>query len=720
LKEVIMCSRSICLACLAPFLGFVLASTVQAENLGWWKFDEGSGTTVNDFSGNGHDGTVQGTPEWGDGPLGFGGALGFIQTTGAYCDVFDPTGGTGTFTLTWWCLWDGTQSIQHFMTKSNGWGATTAMFQIEVKGGHSNPARVDRLHIAYQAAPQAVLNVIPKNEWAHVGLVFDGTNATSYVNGVDDVGPQPTGIGPNVDAPIIIGASHAAEGRTFQGSLDDMRLFDRVLTKDEIIAIMAGEGGEDLSAYAPDPADGSLHASTWANLTWRPGPSAVTHDVYLGDNYDDVNEGTPETFLGNQADTTLLIGFPGFPVPDGLVPSTTYYWRVDEVDDADPNSPWKGNVWSFSIPPKTAYAPDPADGAEFVDLNVELIWVGGYGAKLHTVYLGESFEEVDSAVGGIPVGTPRYDPGTLEGEKVLYWRVDEFDGVETHKGSVWSFTTPGAVGNPQPANGAVDVPMITALGWTAADNAASHEVYFGTDADAVGNATKASPEYAGAKTLGSEAYDPGKLDWATAYNWRVDEVYPANTVTGLVWSFVTADFISVDDFESYNDIDPPDVESNRIFDKWIDGFGTTTNGALVGNELPPYAEQGVVHGGDQSMPYAYDNNMKTSEATKTLSYPRDWTEGSVTKLSLWHRGGSANAAERMFVALNGNAVVYHDDPEAVLSPRWTEWVIDLQAFADQGVNLANVNTITVGFGTKGSPTAGGSGKVYIDDIRLYR
>ncbi|MHC4146300.1 MAG: LamG domain-containing protein [Planctomycetota bacterium] len=715
-----MCSRSICLACLAPFLGFVLASTVQAENLGWWKFDEGSGTTVNDFSGNGHDGTVQGTPEWGDGPLGFGGALGFIQTTGAYCDVFDPTGGTGTFTLTWWCLWDGTQSIQHFMTKSNGWGATTAMFQIEVKGGHSNPARVDRLHIAYQAAPQAVLNVIPKNEWAHVGLVFDGTNATSYVNGVDDVGPQPTGIGPNVDAPIIIGASHAAEGRTFQGSLDDMRLFDRVLTKDEIIAIMAGEGGEDLSAYAPDPADGSLHASTWANLTWRPGPSAVTHDVYLGDNYDDVNEGTPETFLGNQADTTLLIGFPGFPVPDGLVPGTTYYWRVDEVDDADPNSPWKGNVWSFSIPPKTAYAPDPADGAEFVDLNVELIWVGGYGAKLHTVYLGESFEEVDSAVGGIPVGTPRYDPGTLEGEKVLYWRVDEFDGVETHKGSVWSFTTPGAVGNPQPANGAVDVPMITALGWTAADNAASHEVYFGTDADAVGNATKASPEYAGAKTLGSEAYDPGKLDWATAYNWRVDEVYPANTVTGLVWSFVTADFISVDDFESYNDIDPPDVESNRIFDKWIDGFGTTTNGALVGNELPPYAEQGVVHGGDQSMPYAYDNNMKTSEATKTLSYPRDWTEGSVTKLSLWHRGGSANAAERMFVALNGNAVVYHDDPEAVLSPRWTEWVIDLQAFADQGVNLANVNTITVGFGTKGSPTAGGSGKVYIDDIRLYR
>jgi hypothetical protein len=266
----------------------------------------------------------------------------------------------------------------------------------------------------------------------------------------------------------------------------------------------------------------------------------------------------------------------------------------------------------------------------------------------------------------------------------------------------------------------VDVPMIATLGWTAAETAASHEVYFGTDAGAVRDATKASPEFAGAKALGSEAYDPGKLDWASNYYWRVDEVYPANTVKGLVWSFVTADFISVDDFEAYNDIDPPDPESNRIFDKWVDGFETTTNGALVGNDLPPYAERNAVHGGDQSMPYSYDNNMKTSEATKTLTYPRDWTEGGVTKLSLWIRGGSANAAERMFVALNGNAVVYNEDPDVVLNPRWTEWVIYLQAFADQGVNLANVNSITIGFGTKGAPAAGGSGKVFIDDIRLYR
>jgi len=176
----------------------------------------------------------------------------------------------------------------------------------------------------------------------------------------------------------------------------------------------------------------------------------------------------------------------------------------------------------------------------------------------------------------------------------------------------------------------------------------------------------------------------------------------------------------VDDFEAYNDIDPPDPASNRIFEAWIDGFGTTTNGALVGNDLPPYAERTIVHGGSQSMPYYYDNNSKTSEATLTLAWPRDWTEEGVTKLSLWFIGDAANATERMFVALNGAAVVYHADPDVAQTDVWTEWVIDLQAFADQGVNLANVNTITIGFGTKNSPAAGSTGTMYFDDIRLYR
>ncbi|KPK44335.1 MAG: hypothetical protein AMJ65_03340 [Phycisphaerae bacterium SG8_4] len=74
----------------------------------------------------------------------------------------------------------------------------------------------------------------------------------------------------------------------------------------------------------------------------------------------------------------------------------------------------------------------------------------------------------------------------------------------------------------------------------------------------------------------------------------------------------------------------------------------------------------------------------------------------------------------MFVALDGNAVVYNDDHAVTQIAIWTEWVIDLSAFGGFGVDLTNVNTITIGVGTKNSPEAGGTGKMYFDDIRLYR
>jgi len=481
---------------------------------------------------------------------------------------------------------------------------------------------------------------------------------------------------------------------------------------------------ERKTAFAPQPEDGTMINQTWAVLGWEPGVSAVSHNVYIGDDFDRISEATPDDadfFIGSTAGTSQTIGFPGFPYPEGLVPGTTYYWRIDEVNEADPASPWKGEIWSFSIPPKTAYNPDPADGAESVDPNANLSWIPGFDAKLHTVYVGTDFDEVNNAAGGVPQGTATYDPAApFELEKIYYWRVDEFDAAETYKGDIWSFTTPGAAASLQPVNKAVDVQINSKLAWIPATNAVSHDVYFGTDEDAVRNATTASPEYKGTRASGSESYDPGKLTFDSDYYWRVDAVYNTGTVKGLVWSFTTADFLLVDDFESYNDIDPPDPNSNRIFDLWIDGFGTTDNGALVGNDLPPYAEQNIIHGGSQSMIYRYDNNLKTSEATLTLAYPRDWTEEGVAKLSLWFHGASANSPESVYITLNGNAVVYHDNTAATQKRGWSQWVIDLQAFADQGVNLANVNTITIGIGTKGNPAAGGTGTMYFDDIRLYR
>ena len=122
------------------------------------------------------------------------------------------------------------------------------------------------------------------------------------------------------------------------------------------------------------------------------------------------------------------------------------------------------------------------------------------------------------------------------------------------------------------------------------------------------------------------------------------------------------------------------------------------------------------------MPLYYDNSVGYSEATLTLTYPRDWTEKGVNTLTIWFRGDSDNAAETLYVALNDSAVVNHDNPDAAQITTWTEWNIDLSApggFADQGVNLADVNTIALGLGDRNNPAAGGSGTMYFDDIRLY-
>jgi hypothetical protein len=632
--------------------------------------------------------------------------------------------------------------------------------------------------------------------------------------------------------------------------------------------------GPVLNAFNPSPAESEIYLDTWASLAWSAGATAASHDVYFSDNFDDVNDGTPDSsaFRGNQPSTFLVVGFPGFAYPDGLVPGTTYYWRVDEIE-ADGTTIHKGIVWNFWIPPRKAYDPEPADGTPFIDPDEILSWTAGFNAKLHHVYFGDNFDDVNSGVVGLPQGTTDYTPGPLEHNKVYYWRVDEFDGLNTYKGDVWSFKTakvgggmrgdyyrgmnfenlvmtrldpqidfnwgdPGSpdasvgddnfsarwsgevevaftetytfytntddgvrlwvdgqeliddwedqsaienfgtidlvagnvygllmeyyensggavaelrwsspstpkqlipqaalsppvkAGSPNPPDGAPDVKMMPILRWDAGDYAASHDVYLGTDEEAVRNADTSSPEYKGTKDLGSERYEPEKLTWFTTYYWRIDEVNDVtlgSPWTGNVWSFTTGDFLVVDDFEDY------DIGNNEIWWAWKDGFGYASHptlppyagngtGSMVGDETTAsYTEETIVHGAWQAMPFFYDNNMQGkssySEAELTLDKMRDWTEEDVTQLVLWFHGDGANAPEQMYVKLNGSKVVYHGDAADITRPQWKQWTIDLTSF---GVNLQNVTSFSIGFGNDTNPAPGGSGMVLFDDIRLYR
>jgi len=103
-------------------------------------------------------------------------------------------------------------------------------------------------------------------------------------------------------------------------------------------------------AYNPIPADGAIHPDTWANLNWAEGIGVASYDVYIGDNFDDVNAGTEDTFRGNQVDRFFVVGFPGFPYPEGLVSGTTYYWRIDSIG-TDGTLVNKGKIWKFTASP---------------------------------------------------------------------------------------------------------------------------------------------------------------------------------------------------------------------------------------------------------------------------------------------------------------------------------------------------------------------------------
>jgi len=770
-----------------------LAGGTLAELVMYWPLDEGSGTTAVDVTGNGNDGTINGTANWVPGQNNL--ALDFDGSS-TYIGVSDEIV-RGTWTLAMWIRPRDIPYTSDFYAVWHNDGWSGGVMHLHLRNTTS------LLNADFNTGPDVTsTTVLQEDEWYHAAVTVtdEGTGgSTMYINGILE-DETAGGSGGDYLGPGMFG-NWSGGARFYHGLMDDIRVYDHVLSETEVLSAMAGKVWP--YASSPSPEDGALYSSTWVSLSWKAGGLAASHDVYFGDNFNDVNDAArdSEVFRGNQGLGTefYVAGFAPYAIPEGLVNGVTYYWRIDEVNDADPNSPWKGDVWSFIVPPKTAYDPVPADNAKFIDIeDPALSWTPGFGAKLHYVYFGDDYDTVANAAGAPSTALRTYNPGPLEFEKTYYWRIDESDGTNTYTGDVWSFRTakegggvradyysgmnfdnlmvtrpeeqinfnwgdPGgpdpSVGDdqfsarwtgeveaaftetytfyatgddgvrlwidgqqlvngwidqgpteysgtidleagqryslvmeyyengggavaelrwssastpkqlipqaalslpvranaPSPSNGATGTKMTPILEWNPGDYAASHEVYFGTDANAVANADKDSPEYKGSRALGDESYDPGKLEWFTQYYWRVDEVNDLNPDSpwiGNLWNFTTGDFIVVDNFEDY-DADKP------IWEYWLDGIGFGApgspdffagngTGAAVGDESSSsYMEETIVHSGNKSMPVVYDNNKQGaayySETELTLTEARDWTEEGVANLSLWFRGYPASA-----------------------------------------------------------------------------
>ncbi len=745
-------------------LGLTLTSVSDAALVGWWKFDDGSGDIARDSSGHGYHGTIT-DPLWVEGH--YGGALNFEGTS--YVDVPPESWSTVTTqaTVAFWAYGDPDQQPQAnfifgaFSDPANNearrmcahvpWSNGNIYFDT----GGPNYNRIEKAGNAADYEGTWTFWTFLKNAdtgdqqvYINGELWHSGTGMTNTMEGVTKftIGTKPS----------------LAEG-WYRGMIDDFRLYDEALTLEQIQEAMAGRGPGEEMASNPVPENEATDIPRDVALSWDAGKYAATHDVYFGTVFDDVNtaaRANPMDALARQAQAET-----SYSPPARLDFGTTYYWRIDEVNGAPDNTIFQGETWSFTTEPVgypiesiLATSNGASDGVSTPERTVDGsglndadqhstvsgdMWVAGAPAdeplhiqyefdriyKLHQMLvwnynvqfeklLGFGVKDVtidysENGADWTTLGDAQLNQATATANYAANTTVD-FAGVPARYVRLNVNNAYGAMGQyglsevrflyipaqarqPEPADEATDVSVATALNWRAGREAASHEVYLGTDPNAL----------APAGTAPANSYTPDELALGTIYYWRVDEVNEVEAPAlweGDLWTFTTQEYIVVDDFESYND----DVDAaTTIFDTWLDGWVNET-GSTVGYFSAPFAEQDIVHGGGQSMPFIYDNTgVATSEAD--LELDADWSANGIKSLSLYFYGAEGNSGQ-LYVRINNTRIDYDGPAINLVRPSWQLWSIDLS----QVPNVSNVRSLTIGV-----EGAGASGTLYIDDIRLY-
>jgi len=308
------------------------------EPISHWKLDEGSGTIAYDSAGT-NNGTVYGAV-WTTGQI--GGALSF-DGSNDYVNVgdLDVIVGSNPFTIAGWVnpnLISG--SNREILNKASGTNTYQDQILVRLTSGGKLEGMFSDGSVSGNTITGA--STILLSTWSFLVFSWDGTTNPAgmklYVNGTLDATRQSTCSSiQNLNYPAFIGA-HSNAGSPlnyFNGKIDDVRIYDRALSAQEIFELC--QTGHKGRAFNPNPSDGAVRVDPNVVLGWSPGYQAVSHDVYFGTNYSDVNDGVGDTYKGNYDANSYD--------PNGLALGTTYYWRIDEVG---PGGTTAGPVWSFT------------------------------------------------------------------------------------------------------------------------------------------------------------------------------------------------------------------------------------------------------------------------------------------------------------------------------------------------------------------------------------
>jgi hypothetical protein len=412
--------------------------------------------------------------------------------------------------------------------------------------------------------------------------------------------------------------------------------------------------------------------------------------------------------------------------PGKLAWYSTYYWRIDEVNNVHPDSPWVGSVWSFTtgdflvVDNFEDYTDDDAAGEAIWQSWIDGFGVADNGAQVG--YLLPPYAEqtvVHSGSQSMPIFYNNVD-GVTNSEALLTLTAPR-DWTEEGVGelSLWFRGYPGSTGSF--TEGPLGYTM-TAEGadiWNQADefHYAFKTLTGAGSIEAQVLSVENTDAWAKAGVMIRETLEPGSKFAAVLitpgngcrFQARLTTDAGATSDTSVVTNEQTAItapyWVKLErtvsgSFRGYYSSDGADWKSMA----WNPQSITMASNVHVGLALTSH-NPGVV----------CEATFSNVNIDGTVS--GQWANQDIGLLN--------NAAEPLYVAVSntsGNpAVVAHDDPTAAQIDAWTEWVIPLQTFADLGITLTNVDKIAIGLGSKsGAASAGGSGTIFIDDIRLYR
>jgi hypothetical protein len=478
-----------------------------------------------------------------------------------------------------------------------------------------------------------------------------------------------------------------------------------------------------ISARDPKPAIAAEDVGLSVTLSWVAGREAAMHDVYFSDDYEAVMNGT--ALVGSVAGTSYG--------PLDLELGTTYYWRVDEVNDTETPSTWQGDFWYFTT--VDSLLVDDFESYTDEDTAGEAIWqtwIDGFGVAENgsqVGYLLPPYAEQSIVHGGLqsmPMAydnsTASYSEATASVDNLASGRDWTRNGIQDlslwfrgYPASVGSFVE-GPAGTYTMTGGGTDI-------WNAAD-----EFHF------------AFKQLTGAGSIVAKVENVELADVWTKAGVMIRDTLDAGSKFAAV--YITPTNTDGTPTEGCRFQARTDTDGSATSDTSVATAEQTAITApywiklerdVAGSLRAYYASDGVnwramiwrpsVSMGSTvyiGLVVCSHNAALTAEA----KFSNVQITGTVT--GQWQSqdiGILSNSAEPLYVTLANRTgtpgVAFNDDPAATQIEDWTQWLIPLQTFADQGVDLTDVDSISLGVGNKSNPQPGGKGTMFFDDIRLY-